>query len=188
MLKIIKTTVLLYLTLIMAPISTLIAQDSSAVNFADHVAPIIYNNCVECHRPGSIAPMTLIDYETVRAWGPVIKDRVEKRKMPPYFIDKGVGVQSFEDDRSLTDQEIATISAWVDAGSPRGDLGNMPPVPQFEDNVAWTLQDEMGRPPDLIIPIPFKKSSSSSSIRSNHMSNPKLINPVIPAIPSVINV
>ena len=101
-------------TLSLAP--SALAQQAPAPTFAEHVAPIIYDNCVECHRPGSIAPMTLIDYETVRAWGPVIKDRVEQRKMPPYFIDKTVGVQSFEDDRSLTDAEIATISAWVDGG------------------------------------------------------------------------
>ena len=131
-----------------------IAQQSADPTFAENVAPIIYENCVECHRPGSIAPMTLIDYETVRAWAPVIKDRVVRRKMPPYFIDKTVGVRSFEDDRSLTDSEIATIAAWVDAGSPQGDMGNMPVVPEFEDRGAWTLEDEMGRPPDLIIPIP----------------------------------
>ena len=138
----------------MAPISFLLAQQTDAINFADHVAPIIYDNCVECHRPGSIAPMSLIDYETVRAWGPVIKDRVERRSMPPYFIDKGVGVQTFEDDRSLTDQEIATISEWVVSGAPQGDINNLPSVPQFEDDVAWTLEDDMGRPPDLVIPIP----------------------------------
>ena len=74
--------------------------------------------------------------------------------MPPYFIDKEVGVQSFEDDRSLSDQEIATIAAWVDSGSPQGDMNYLPPAPQFEDDVAWTLEDDMGRPPDLIIPIP----------------------------------
>ena len=108
-----KLGVFLVWSLGMAPISFLLAQQTDAINFADHVAPIIYDNCVECHRPGSIAPMSLIDYETVRAWGPVIKDRVERRSMPPYFIDKGVGVQTFEDDRSLTDQEIATISEWV---------------------------------------------------------------------------
>ncbi len=131
-----------------------IAQQSADPTFAENVAPIIYENCVECHRPGSIAPMTLIDYETVRAWAPVIKDRVVRRKMPPYFIDKTVGVRSFEDDRSLTDSEIATIAAWVDAGSPQGDMSNMPVVPDFADSVAWTREGEMGRPPDLIIPIP----------------------------------
>ena len=98
--------------------------------------------------------MSLIDYEIVRVWSSVIKDRVQRRTMPPYFIDKTVGVQSFEDDRSLTDAEIATIAAWADAGSPRGDISHMPPVPVYADAVAWTLEKDIGRPPDLIIPIP----------------------------------
>ena len=149
-----RTAILIIAGLGIAPFSFLFAQQANTINFAEHVAPIIYANCVECHRPGSIAPMSLLDYETVRAWGPVIKDRVEERSMPPYFIDKGVGVQSFLDDRSLSDQEIATIAAWVDSGAPQGDMNFLPPAPQFEDDVAWTLEDDMGRPPDLIIPIP----------------------------------
>tara|TARA_Y100001933_G_scaffold8563_1_gene7673 strand:- start:2396 stop:3727 length:1332 start_codon:yes stop_codon:yes gene_type:complete len=149
-----KTASIILTVIGLSPFSLLFAQQPNSINFAEHVAPIIYDNCVECHRPGSIAPMSLLDYETVRAWGPVIKDRVEKRSMPPYFIDKEVGVQSFEDDRSLSDQEIATIAAWVDSGSPQGDMNYLPPAPQFEDDVAWTLEDDMGRPPDLIIPIP----------------------------------
>ena len=149
-----KTASIILAVIGLSPFSLLFAQQPNSINFAEDVAPIIYDNCVECHRPGSIAPMSLLDYETVRAWGPVIKDRVEKRSMPPYFIDKEVGVQSFEDDRSLSDQEIATIAAWVDSGSPQGDMNYLPPAPQFEDDVAWTLEDDMGRPPDLIIPIP----------------------------------
>ena len=132
------------------------AQQASdtTLTFADHVAPIIYDKCVECHRPGSIAPMSLIDYATVRAWAPLIKDRVVNRKMPPYFIDKTVGVQGFKDDRSLTDEQIATIVRWVDSGAAEGNPDNLPPIPSFADNLAWTIEGEMGRPPDLIVPIP----------------------------------
>ena len=132
------------------------AQQASSANptFSELVAPIIYDNCVECHRPGSIAPMSLIDYATVQAWAPVIKDRVVQRKMPPYFVDKSVGIHEFEDDRSLSDEEIATIVRWVDSGAAQGDPDSIPPVPIFENDVAWTLEDEMGRPPDLVIPIP----------------------------------
>ena len=75
-------------TIIMVtPASSVFGQQANGttLTFAEHVAPIIYARCVECHRPGSIAPMSLIDYETVRAWAPVIKDRVANRKMPPYF-------------------------------------------------------------------------------------------------------
>ena len=132
------------------------AQQASdtTLTFSDHVAPIIYDKCVECHRPGSIAPMSLIDYATVRAWAPLIKDRVVNRKMPPYFIDKTVGVQGFKDDRSLTDEQIATIVRWVDSGAAEGNPDNLPPIPSFADNLAWTIEGEMGRPPDLIVPIP----------------------------------
>ena len=128
--------------------------NDTTLTFADHVAPIIYDKCVECHRPGSIAPMSLIDYATVRAWAPLIKDRVVNRKMPPYFIDKTVGVQGFKDDRSLTDEQIATIVRWVDSGAAEGNPDNLPPIPSFADNLAWTIEGEMGRPPDLIVPIP----------------------------------
>ena len=87
--------------------------------------------------------MSLIDYATVRAWAPVIVDRVANRKMPPYFIDRTVGIQGFEDDRSLTDEEIATIVRWADSGALEGDPSNLPQVPIFETTVAWTLEDEM---------------------------------------------
>jgi hypothetical protein len=129
-------------------------QGQSTPTFADDVAPIIYEKCVECHRPGSIAPMSLIEYDIVRAFAPIIKERVVDRKMPPFFIDKTIGVQGFKDDRSLSDAEIDTIVRWVDNGGPRGDMANLPQVPVFEEQVAWTLEDEMGRPPDVIIPIP----------------------------------
>jgi len=129
-------------------------QGQPTPTFADDVAPIVYNKCVECHRPGSIAPMSLIDYNVVKAFAPIIKDRVVNRKMPPFFIDKTVGVQGFLDDRSLSDAEIATIVNWVDAGAPQGDLANLPTLPTFEEQVAWTLEDEMGRAPDVIIQIP----------------------------------
>jgi hypothetical protein len=142
--------------IMVAMTSPVFGQQASGTTptFADHVAPIIYDKCVECHRPGSIAPMSLIDYDTVKIWAQVIKDRVVNRKMPHYFIDKTVGVQGFKDDRSLNDDQIATIVAWVDGGAPEGDSRNMPTPPTYEDDIAWTLEDEMRRPPDLIIPIP----------------------------------
>ena len=133
------------------------AQDGShpAVTFAEDVAPILYENCVVCHRPGSIAPMSLLEYETVKLYAPLIKTRVENRKMPPWFIDRTVGVQEFKDDRSLSDEEIATIVQWVESGAPAGDLAHLPAEPSFEEDIyEWTIEDEMGRPPDWIVPIP----------------------------------
>ena len=90
------------------------------VTFTKDVAPIFQQNCQGCHRPGSIAPMSLLTYEDARPWARSIKNQVILRQMPPWFIDKSVGVQHFSNDRSLADRDIATIVAWVDAGAPQG--------------------------------------------------------------------
>lgn len=131
------------------------AQPDRQVTFTKDVVPIFQRSCQVCHRPGSIAPMSLLSYEDARPWARSIKQKVETRKMPPWFIDKTVGIQHFKDDRSLSDDEIATIVAWVDSGAPRGNRADMPAPVTFDTNVyEWTLQDELGREPDLIVPIP----------------------------------
>src|SRR6058998_168223 len=89
------------------------------------------------HREGTIAPMSLLTYEQVRPWAKAIKAKVIGREMPPWFIDKNVGVQHFDNDSSLTEQEIATIAKWVDAGAPRGNPVDMPAARQFPDEHAW---------------------------------------------------
>ena len=125
------------------------------VTFTADIAPILQRSCQSCHRPGSIAPMSLMTYEDARPWARSIKQRVETRKMPPWFVDRTVGIQSFKDDRSLSDEEIATIARWVDSGAPRGNPADMPPPVTFNTNLyEWTLADELGREPDLIVPIP----------------------------------
>jgi hypothetical protein len=120
-----------------------------AVTFTKDVAPIFQKSCQNCHRPGSIAPMSLINYEDARPWARSIKQRVELRQMPPWHVDRTVGIRSFKDDPSLTDQEIATIVAWIDGGSPRGNPADMPPPKQFEDADRWHI----GKP-DLIVAMP----------------------------------
>jgi len=94
--------------------------------FSKHVAPILQAKCETCHRPGSIAPMSLIAYPEVRPWARSIKARVETRQMPPWHIDRSVGVQKFKNDMSLSDAEIETITTWVDQGAPRGNPADMP--------------------------------------------------------------
>src|SRR3970040_1892771 len=96
------------------------ASSQAAVTFTKDVARILQENCQVCHRPGSIAPMSLLTYEEARPWARSIKEQVILRQMPPWYIDKNVGVQHFSNDRSLTDAEIATIVSWVDAGAPQG--------------------------------------------------------------------
>ena len=96
------------------------AEVPETPTYTKHIAPIVQAKCEACHRPDSIAPMSLRSFEEARPWARSIKARVEARQMPPWHIDKTIGIQEFKNDRSLSDEEIATIARWVDAGAPRG--------------------------------------------------------------------
>ena len=95
--------------------------------FASDVAPILYEECASCHRPGDIAPMSLLTYPEVRPWSRAIKDKVVSREMPPWHAAPG-GV-AIRNSRGLSQAEIDTIVAWVDGGAPLGDAARMPPLP-----------------------------------------------------------
>src|SRR5690242_21200738 len=97
-----------------------------AVTFNKDIAPILQKACQNCHRPGSIAPMALLTYQDARPWARSIKEKVVRREMPPWHIDRNVGITKFKDDPSLTDAEIAAIVNWVDRGAPQGDPADMP--------------------------------------------------------------
>src|ERR1700716_374539 len=84
------------------------------VTFTKDVAPILQRSCQNCHRPGAIAPMSLLTYEETRPWARSIRQKVVAREMPPWYIDRHVGIHDFKNDVSLSDLEIATIAAWVD--------------------------------------------------------------------------
>jgi len=126
-----------------------LATGQAQITFTKDVAPILQKNCQACHRPGSIAPMSLLTYEDARPWARSIKQKIAVREMPPWFIDKNVGIQHFSNDRSLTDDEIAIIVKWVDEGAPQGNPADMPPPRQFPDAEAW----QIGKP-DLIVTLP----------------------------------
>ncbi len=132
------------------------AQDASAdgVTFARDVAPILQENCQSCHRPGGMGPMSLLTYEEARPFAPVIRDKVENRRMPPWYIEPGIGVQDFKNDISLSEEEIRTIVAWAESGAPLGDMADLPPPLEFDDSLAWKLEDHFGRPPDLVVESP----------------------------------
>ena len=98
----------------------LAATTHRAVTYAKDVAPILQQKCQECHQPGSIAPMSLLTYQDAVGAADEIKQKVSQRLMPPWHIDKTVGVQQFKNDRSLTDEQIQTIVNWVDDGTPQG--------------------------------------------------------------------
>ena len=120
------------------------------VTFTKDIVPILQEKCQECHRPDSLAPMSLITYEETRPWAKSIKLRVMTRQMPPWHIDKTVGVREFKNDMSLSDEQIATVVRWVDAGAPQGDPKDMPPPKRFPAGNEWKAAGVLG-PPDLVI-------------------------------------
>jgi hypothetical protein len=126
------------------------AAPPADVTFAEHVAPILQEKCQICHQPNSIAPMSLLTYQDARRWAPMIKSRVAARIMPPWHINKTVGIQEFKNDRGLTDEQIDTIVRWVDAGAPLGDPAKLPPPAEFPDPSVFQLAAEFGEP-DLIV-------------------------------------
>jgi hypothetical protein len=106
--------------------------------YTKDVAPILNKNCASCHRPGDIAPMSLLNYDEVRPWAKSIRERVSLGTMPPWHSDAPHG--TFLNDRRLSDAEKATITKWVETGAPKGDPKDMPPTPKFVE--GW----EIGRP------------------------------------------
>jgi hypothetical protein len=123
---------------------------TARVTFTKDVAPILQTSCQNCHRPGALAPMSLLTYQDVRPWAKAIKRRTTSREMPPWFIEKNIGIQQFKDDISLTDAQIATIAAWVDSGGVEGNPADMPPPRAFGPvDAGW----EIGTP-DLIVSVP----------------------------------
>ncbi len=129
----------------------LAADTPAKPTFSKDVAPIFQAKCQECHQPNSIAPMSLITYQDARPWARSIKDRVATRQMPPWHIDRSVGVQKFKNDLSLTDEQVETIVRWVDGGSLQGDPKDLPPAkPLVTDNEWQAVRDGFGKP-DLVV-------------------------------------
>jgi len=128
-----------------------VAQSASdEITYAKNVAPILQEKCQACHQPNSIAPMSLLTYQDAKQFAPLIKYKVENRIMPPWHIDTTVGIRKFKNDRGLSDAQIETIVAWVDAGTPFGDEKDLPPPVTFPDPNRWQLADKFGEP-DLIV-------------------------------------
>jgi hypothetical protein len=111
------------------------ALAAGAPTFSRDVAPILYQHCVECHRPTAMAPMSLLSYEEARPWARAIKQKVASRQMPPWGADPAIG--TFANDVSLKPREIETIVAWVDAGAPEGNRAELPKPLQFAE--GWSI-------------------------------------------------
>lgn len=116
------------------------------VTYAEHVAPIMNTSCVVCHRPGQIGPMSLLSYQDARPWAKSIKQAVAGRTMPPWHADPAYG--HFRNERTLTEDQIRTISAWVDQGAQAGDLSKVPPVP-IDTSAEWIIGQ-----PDQVFEMP----------------------------------
>ena len=117
-------------------------QAPREVTFARDVAPIVFAKCAYCHRPGEVAPFSLMSYRDARPWARAIKQAVAQRSMPPWRADPHYG--EFQNTRVLTEQEIATIGAWVDGGAKEGNPAETPAPPQFAD--GWQIGT-----PDLVL-------------------------------------
>jgi hypothetical protein len=117
--------------------------------FAKDIAPIVYNHCAQCHRPGEVAPMALLSYEDVRPWAKAIKSKVVSREMPPWGAESSQSLK-MRNDPSLSQVQIDAIVAWVDGGAPRGNDADLPPKPTFA--TGWTH----GTEPDYVLEMPVE--------------------------------
>ena len=124
---------------------------ATAQTYTDNVATIINDNCVVCHRAGGIGPMSFETYEQVRPWAPLIQMRVANREMPPYAYDHGIGIQDLQGDWRLSQDEIDTVVAWVNAGAQYGNQDTVVQLANLPDPDAWNFEGDFGQP-NLIIP------------------------------------
>jgi len=130
----------------LASLSAFAQSSDQQITFSRDIMPILQENCQDCHRAQGIAPMPLMTYEEVRPWAPLIQLKVVERLMPPWHIDRTIGIQQFKNDRALSDEQVAMISAWVEAGAPEGNPADLPPPREFADATAWSIGE-----PDLVV-------------------------------------
>src|SRR3954471_10136491 len=120
------------------------------VTYTKDIAPILQRSCENCHRPNGAGPMALTTYEEVRPWARAIKQRTgigpHAGVMPPWYMEKNIGIQKYKDDPSLSAAEVARVAAWADNGAPRGNPADAPPSKKYEDDSVWRIGT-----PDLIV-------------------------------------
>ena len=132
---------------------TLAAQSAPAaadVTYTKDIAPILQRSCENCHRPNGAGPMSLTTYEEVRPWARAIKQRTgigpHAGVMPPWYMEKNIGIQKYKDDPSLSAAEVAKVAKWADNGAPRGNPADAPPAKQYADDSVWRIGT-----PDLVV-------------------------------------
>ena len=108
-----------------------VAKADAPPTYSKDIAPILFDNCVNCHRPGEVAPFSFLTYEDAKKRARLIAEVTEKRLMPPWHADEGA--EKFRDAHVLTDAQIAALRKWADAGAPQGDPKDTPPLPKFTE-------------------------------------------------------
>jgi hypothetical protein len=170
----------------MVGVAGLAADHSSTVTFSKDVLPVLQKNCQGCHRPGQVAPMSLLSYADARPWAKAIKAAVTSRKMPPWFADPNYG--HFINDRSLKQSEIDTLVKWADTGAAEGDPKEAPAAIEWPKD-GWGIQPEvvLNMPPHdvpaqgvlewelIALPSPFKTDTWVTSME------------ILPGDPSVVH-
>ena len=143
------------------PATGQVAEGGQQVTFTKDIAPILQRSCQKCHRPDGGAPISLITYEDVRPWARSIKYRTglgtQSDVMPPWYIEKDLGIQDYKGDISLSAEEIEKIATWTDNGAPRGNPADMPPALTFVDSSLWEIGE-----PDLIVSSPSVEVAATS--------------------------
>ena len=125
----------------MTMLATAATTSSTSITYDKDVLPILQKNCQSCHRPGEIGPSSFLTYQSTRPWAKAIREAVLTKKMPPWFADPRFG--HFANDRRLSEADIKTLVAWVDAGAPEGDAKDMPPPIEWRD--GWNIK------PDVVV-------------------------------------
>ncbi|MDA1372136.1 MAG: cytochrome c [Proteobacteria bacterium] len=138
------------------------------ITYSGHVARIINENCVVCHREGGIGPMQLTNFEQVRPWAPLIQLKVANREMPPYAYDHDIGLQDLQADWRLAQDDIDTIVAWVDQGSALGDLEQLPPPPILRDVDEWNFAAQFGQPDLVLASKPIDIPANGNDLWDKH--------------------
>ena len=153
--SLLKTLNLLILVIGIAGLENAIAQAAhdDKITYSKDIANIIFEKCASCHNPDGIGPMSLLNYEEVRPWAPLISYKVQKGEMPPWHLDKTIGIQAYKNDISLSAQQIADIVSWAQMGAPQGDPDLMPPIPELPNGSIWQLSTLLGEP-DFVVQSP----------------------------------
>lgn len=132
----------------------------AAPTFTKDVAPIFFKNCAECHRPGEIAPMSLMNFKEVRPWAKSIREKIVSREMPPWHADPAHG--QWSNDKRMSQKEIDTIVSWIDGGTKEGDPKDLPAAPKFakgwqigEPDVTFLMPEEFTVPAEGTVPYMY---------------------------------